>query len=187
MHDTLQIEQPEWLLARLFTVPDMRDDSERIDWVLSLAEESVQRRYGGPFAAAVFSATGELIAAGVNSVLPQHNSVLHAEVVALMFAERARQQHALPGHVLFSSCAPCAMCLGAIFWSGVRRVVSAATKDDAEQAGFDEGPVFPQTLEYLRNAGIEFSDGLQRQRGRKILLDYQALGGEIYNPFSAKR
>lgn len=186
MKTSIDITQPDWLQEKIGTRPTLCDDVTRMDFVLTLAEETVTRRYGGPFAAAVFSGNGELVAVGVNSVLPQHNSILHAEVVALMFAQQQWQQHALPQHTLFSSCAPCAMCLGAIFWSGVSRVVSAATKADAEATGFDEGPVFPQTLEYLREAGIELVEGLQRQRAKQILLDYRAGGGDIYNPLSAK-
>ncbi|QGX40857.1 nucleoside deaminase [Permianibacter aggregans] len=187
MNAAIHITQPDWLRQMVSNCPSLADDQQRMAFVLDLAQETVRRGYGGPFSAAVFAESGQLISVGVNSVLPQHNSVLHAEVVALMFAEQYQQRHDLPRHSLFCSCAPCAMCLGAIFWSGVQRVVSAATKADAEAAGFDEGPVFPQTLDYLRKAGIELVEGLQRQRARQILLDYRAGGGEIYNPLSGQK
>jgi tRNA(Arg) A34 adenosine deaminase TadA len=84
-------------------------------------------------------------------------------------------------HELFTSCEPCAMCLGATLWSGVRRVVWAATRDDAFRLAFDEGPVFPQSYEYLRRRGIEFREGLLRDEARAVFALYQQRGGAIYN------
>jgi tRNA(Arg) A34 adenosine deaminase TadA len=73
------------------------------------------------------------------------------------------------------------MCLGATLWSGVGRVVWAATREDANRIAFDEGPVFPSSYEYLRQRGIEFRGGLLRDEGRAVLERYQRAGGDIYN------
>jgi tRNA(Arg) A34 adenosine deaminase TadA len=73
------------------------------------------------------------------------------------------------------------MCLGATLWSGVSRVVWAATRDDAFRLAFDEGPVFPQSYEYLRRRGIEFREGLLRDEARAVFALYQQRGGAIYN------
>src|SRR5262249_558066 len=80
--------------------------------------------HGGPFGAAVFEIpSGRLVAAGVNSVTRLQNCVLHAEVVALMLAQQRVRSFtlgppALPAHELFTSCEPCAMCLGVTLYSG---------------------------------------------------------------------
>lgn len=82
---------------------------------------------------------------------------------------------------LFTSCEPCAMCLGATLWSGVHRVVIAASRDDAIAIGFDEGPVFAESYGYLRNRGVEVVHGVLRAEGRAALQRYQDLGGPVYN------
>jgi tRNA(Arg) A34 adenosine deaminase TadA len=73
------------------------------------------------------------------------------------------------------------MCLGAVLWSGVRRVVWAATREDANALAFDEGPVFAASYKYLRRRGIHFDAGVLREEGRAILELYHESGGVIYN------
>ena len=152
---------------------------------IRLARENVERRTGGPFGAAVFeAATGRLIAVGVNSVVPANNSVLHAETVALMMAERRLGSFSLAGAgcELFASCDPCAMCLGAILWSGVRRLVCAADRADAAAIGFEEGPVFPESYAYLERRGITIVSGFLAAEARAVLDLYRDAGGIVYNP-----
>jgi tRNA(Arg) A34 adenosine deaminase TadA len=151
---------------------------------LMVARENVARQTGGPFGAAIFTAAdGRLAGVGMNMVVPSNNSVLHAEVVAFMMAQASRGSYTLAGaeHELFTSCEPCAMCLGAVLWSGVRRVVWAATREDANALAFDEGPVFASSYKYLRRRGIRFDAGLLRDEGRAILELYRERGGTIYN------
>ena len=81
---------------------------------------------------------------------------------------------------LFTSCEPCAMCLGATLWSGVSRIVCAATKDDAQAIGFDEGPVFEQSYQHLEKAGIQVTRNVLREDAAKVLRRYGAIG-VIYN------
>jgi tRNA(Arg) A34 adenosine deaminase TadA len=123
------------------------------------------------------------VAVGVNRVQPLSNSALHAEVTALMLAEAAVGSFTLrdPPHALFTSCAPCAMCLGASLWSGVRRVVYGATRDDAAALGFDEGPVFDASYAYLEARGVRVVHGLLRAEAGAAFDAYRAAGGAIYN------
>ena len=87
----------------------------------------------------------------------------------------------LPVHELFTSCEPCAMCLGATLWSGVRRVVYGATREDASRLNFDEGPVFPESYRYLEDRGITFVREVLRAEAKAVLEAYRAGRGEIYN------
>jgi tRNA(Arg) A34 adenosine deaminase TadA len=125
------------------------------------------------------------VAVGVNLAVPSHNSVLHAETVALMMAETLLHSHDLgavgmPAHELICSCDPCAMCLGATLWSGVARLVCGADREDAEAIGYDEGPVFPSSYDYLRQAGVQVVRGVRRSAARAVLDAYRAAGGVIY-------
>jgi tRNA(Arg) A34 adenosine deaminase TadA len=154
---------------------------------IQLSRENVLRDTGGPFGAAIFEhETGRLVSVGVNLVVANANSTLHAEMVAFMMAE-ARLGHyslgsvELPAHDLVTSCDPCAMCLGAILWAGVKRVVTGAGHMDAKRLGFDEGPVFPESYEYLESKGIEVVRGVLRQQAAEVLDFYRERGGPIYN------
>ena len=73
------------------------------------------------------------------------------------------------------------MCLGATLWSGVNRLVCAANKDDASQIGFDEGPVYESSYEYLEARGISVKRGFLRDEAIKAFDLYRKTGGVIYN------
>ncbi|TCJ16378.1 nucleoside deaminase [Parasulfuritortus cantonensis] len=153
---------------------------------VELARENVERASGGPFGAAIFSLDqGRLLAVGVNSVVRLNSSVLHAEMLAIMRAQRALGRYTLnraPGYALYTSCEPCAMCLGGILWSGVRRLVCAAPAAAARQAGFDEGPVDAASYAALERAGIEVRRGVLAEPASAVIARYRALGRPIYNP-----
>lgn len=186
--DPLHIALPEWLVLLVASQGPCVSDRERMQFVVQLAAENVERGTGGPFGAAVFDeTTGRLVAAGVNLVEPTNNAALHAEVVALMFAQRAVGSFTLSSpplataHMLATSCAPCAMCLGAVHWSGVTRVLIGASREDATAIGFDEGPVFPESLRYLEARGIRFTDGVEREAARAVLQRFCDLKRPLYN------
>ena len=82
---------------------------------------------------------------------------------------------------LVSSCDPCAMCLGAVLWSGVRRLVTGADRDDATALSFEEGPVFPQSYTYLEERGVAITRAVLRQEAASVLELYRRQGGQIYN------
>jgi tRNA(Arg) A34 adenosine deaminase TadA len=131
--------------------------------------------------------SGRLVAAGVNSVTRLGACVLHAEVVAIVRAQRrvgafTLRAPKLPAHELVTSCDPCAMCLGATLYSGVRRVVTGAAREDAMAIGFDEGPVFPESYAYLAERGIAVVRGVRRADAARVLQSYRERGGVIYTP-----
>ena len=145
----------------------------------------MERGTGGPFGTAIFDrASGQLLGVGVNRVVPLTNSTLHGETVAIMMAEKALGSFTLAtdsGRELFTSCEPCAMCMGAVLWSGVNRMVCAGAAEDARAIGFDEGPVFEQSYQYLEKAGMEVVRQFKRSDAKAVLDYYKNSGGRIYN------
>jgi len=87
----------------------------------------------------------------------------------------------MPVHELVTSCEPCAMCLGGALWSGVRRIVCGAAREDATRLNFEEGPVFAESYTYLEARGIAITRNVLRADAKKVLEQYRALGGPIYN------
>jgi tRNA(Arg) A34 adenosine deaminase TadA len=183
-HD-LHIPLPDWLATVAADVV-LPDAEARMAFVVRLARRSGGAG-GGPFAAAVFERdSGRLVAAGVNRVVASHCSAAHAEVVALSLAQRRLGHFDLgaagrPAHELVASAEPCAMCVGAVLWSGVRRLAFAAADADVRAIGFDEGPKHPDWIGELRRRGIEVVPGLLRSEAAAVLRDYAAAGGPIYN------
>ncbi|WP_115719700.1 nucleoside deaminase [Gallaecimonas mangrovi] len=182
---TLPINLPDWIIPVVGNQKNYADDNEKMRLAITLAKENVARGSGGPFGAAIFSEIdGALLGVGVNAVVANHNSCVHGEVAAIMMAQQQLGDFSLKATpcALFTSCEPCAMCLGATLWSGVRRLVCAATGDDARAIGFDEGPVFYESYRYLERAGVKVQRGLMRIDAKGILDSYQRNGGPIYNP-----
>lgn len=111
--------------------------------VLELASQNVREGKGGPFAAAVVRG-GEIIATGTNVVTSANDPTAHAEVVAIRNACRALGRFQLDDCDLYTSCEPCPMCLGAIYWARPRCVYFAATHQDAADAGFDDAFIYEE-------------------------------------------
>ena len=179
----IRLRQPAWLTEQLRN-PAPPDEQGRLREVLALAALAVRHGSAGPFAAAVYALdSGERLSAAVNTVVSSHCAAAHAELQALSLAQQKINSYSLSGRpcVLISSSAPCTMCLGAIAWSVVKRLVFSASRDDVEQIGFDEGPRTPAWRKQLAQRGISVAGPLLRNQGRKVLADYQAGKGVIYN------
>lgn len=120
----IEIVQPQWIEAFSQSYVATTDLSKRMAFVIAAARQNIVEKTGGPFAAAVFeSASGTLVSLAVNVVTTQRLSILHAEMVAITIAQKKLATYdlggkALPSHDLFASTEPCAMCFGAIPWSG---------------------------------------------------------------------
>ena len=183
----IRLALPAWVDRFLEKTPPCPTDEEKMRLAISLARENVIQGTGGPFGAAVFREPGhELVSVGVNSVERLNNCVAHAEVMAIMIAETRLSSYTLrvpdgPGLELFTTCEPCAMCLGAVLWSGFARLVCGAGRQDARALGFEEGPVFPESYRYLEDRGVEIVRGLLAGEARAVLRLYQERDGRIYN------
>ena len=160
---------------------------DRMRLVVELARQNVRRKTGGPFGAGVFErASGRLLAPGVNLVVSSGCSVFHAEMVAIMVAQSALGAfdlggEGLPAYELVTSTEPCAMCLGATPWSGVRGLVCGASDEDARAVGFDEGAKMDEWAGTLEARGIPVRLNVLREEAAEVLREYAASGGEIYN------
>ena len=184
---TVLVTLPDWVQETATLGSRYESDEDRMRLAIELSRQNVTRGTGGPFGAAIFEqATGALLAVGINSVMRLNNSTLHGETVAIMMAQQRLGSYTLAGspdvaYELFSSCDPCAMCLGAVLWSGVRRMVTGADRDDATALSFEEGPVFPQSYRYLEERGVTITRGVLRQEAAAVLELYRRQGGPIYN------
>ena len=186
-HIAVHVEYPAWVNETVDWNRTYDSDEDRMRLAIAVSLENVERDTGGPFGAAIFEGgTGRLVAVGMNSVVRLNNCTLHGEMVAFMMAQQRLGSFTLaapgfPVHELFTSCEPCSMCLGASLWSGVKRIVYGAGREDALRLNFEEGPVFPSSYKYLEDRGITIVRDVLRAEARAVLEHYRTRSGTIYN------
>lgn len=182
------LELPGWIgpfIAR--RGPAFDSIEARMRLAIELARQNIEHGTGGPFGAAIFEAdSGRLVSVGVNLVETSDCSIAHAEMVAIALAQQTIGSYDLGGegrpfHELVTSTEPCAMCLGAIPWSGVRRVLCGARGENACEIGFDEGAKPADWPGELRKRGIEVARDILREEAQAVLRQYARMGGTIYN------
>lgn len=110
---------------------------------IAMSIENVTSGRGGPFAALVVKAH-EIIASGVNQVTAGNDPTAHAEIVAIRAACAKLGSFQLEGCEIYTTCEPCPMCLGAIYWARPMRVFFANTREDAKSIGFDDDFIYEQ-------------------------------------------
>ncbi|MCC5942492.1 MAG: nucleoside deaminase [Balneolaceae bacterium] len=112
-------------------------DKKFMQRAVKLARNGMKNNQGGPFGCVIVK-NGKIIAEGNNSVTSENDPTAHAEIVAIRKACIELGSFQLTGCELYTSCEPCPMCLGAIYWARPDRVYFAATRNDAAEAGFDD-------------------------------------------------
>jgi guanine deaminase len=144
-----RVSYPDWIHELVDWHRSIDSHEERMALASDIACRNVTEG-GGPFGALITDAAGRIISVGYNCVHASCDSTAHAEILAIRNAEAKLKTHRLDDLHLYSSGDPCIMCFGAIWWSGLSSVHSAAGVEVAESAGFSEGPITPQLWEVLR-------------------------------------
>jgi len=191
LHHRFEICLPGWVdefVGNWLNTPGVRLDSpeHRMLLAVALAAENVRQKTGGPFGAIVVQEeSNRLVGVGVNLVTSLHMSAAHAEIVAISLTQRAVESWDLGSAgpmQLVTSCEPCAMCFGAVPWSGVTSVVCGASTGDAERAGFDEGDKPENWTATLERRGIGVKLHVLRDAACRVLQNYAEGEGAIYHP-----
>lgn len=129
---------------------------------IALAEEGMNSNHGGPFGAVVVK-DGEIIAEGNNSVTSTNDPTAHAEVVAIRKACEKLNTFQLDDCVIYTSCEPCPMCLGAIYWARPKKVFYACDKNNAAEIDFDDQFIYDEIDKPIGNRNIPFVKILQEE------------------------
>jgi guanine deaminase len=153
-------------------------DREYLRQAIQLARQGVEDGKGGPFGCVIVR-DGQVVGKGCNGVTSTNDPTAHAEIVAIRDACRQLGHYQLADCILYASCEPCPMCLGAIYWARPVRVVYAATRQQAAAAGFDDEFIYrefevPQgerriVFELSAEEGAEEVFELWRERGDKSM------------------
>ena len=133
---------------------------------IELAQIGVEAGAGGPFGAVIVDETGEIVGEAYNQVTSTNDPTAHAEIMAIRNACAKLKSFQIENCVLYTSCEPCPMCLGAIYWARPREIFYAATHTDATDAGFDDSFIYeeiarPSEIRKIKSVNFLRDEGLQ--------------------------
>lgn len=121
---------------------------------VALSREHMEKGAGGPFGALIADAGGRIVSEGWNCVTSNNDPTAHAEMVAIRRACQSLGRFDLAGHVIYSSCEPCPMCLAAVYWARLDRLVFANGRDEAASIGFDDAFLYAEIPKPLGERAI---------------------------------
>lgn len=137
---------------------------------IELSRQTLTSNAGGPFGAVVVK-DKQIIAEGVNRVVADKDPTAHAEVVAIRIATQKLGSSDLSDCEIYTSCEPCPMCLGAIYWARLRKVYYANSADDAAEVGFDDSFIYDEIAKPINRRSIPFEDD-PRDEALQVMEDW---------------
>ncbi|MFI5148248.1 MAG: nucleoside deaminase [Bacteroidia bacterium] len=152
------------------------DNQEYMAEAIRLAVSNVESNKGGPFGAVVVK-NGKIIARGYNQVTALNDPTAHAEVVAIREACKVLNSFQLDECDIYTSCEPCPMCLGAIYWARPAKVFYACTKKDAAEIAFDDDFIYSEIAKPLDQRSMKFIQ-LMRTEGLKAFDAWEKMEGK---------
>ncbi|MFI5185264.1 MAG: nucleoside deaminase [Chitinophagales bacterium] len=131
------------------------NETKFLERAIELSRKGMQQGNGGPFGCVIVK-DGEIIGEGYNMVITTNDPTAHAEIVAIRQACQKLNSFQLNDCVIYSSCEPCPMCLGAIYWARPRRIIFANTRFDAASIQFDDDFIYKEIDTSLLQRQIPF-------------------------------
>ncbi len=144
---------------------------------IELSEKGVTEEKGGPFGAVVVK-DGEIIGRGYNQVAAANDPTAHAEIIAIREACKKLHSFQLTGCEIYTSCEPCPMCTGAIYWARPERVYFANTREDAAAIGFDDSFIYGEIPKPLAERKIKMIQ-VDREEAQQVFKQWTAKANKM--------
>ncbi len=144
---------------------------------IELSEKGISEEKGGPFGAVVVK-DGEIIGRGYNQVAAANDPTAHAEIIAIREACKKLHSFQLTGCEIYTSCEPCPMCIGAIYWARPERVYFANTREDAAAIGFDDSFIYGEIRKPLAERKIKMIR-MDREEAQRVFKQWMAKANKI--------
>src|SRR5258708_33780182 len=141
---------------------EMREHEKFMRMAIELSAHNVKQDAGGPFGAVIVK-DGMVVARSANKVIEQNDPTAHAEISAIRLACHELGTHTLEGCVIYTSCEPCPMCLGAIYWARIDTIYYANTKADAADIGFDDHFIYNEIACNMEDRKLPFVQLLREE------------------------
>src|ERR1035437_1256240 len=154
----------------------MENDKIFLRRAIEIASNSINTG-GGPFGAVIVK-DGKIISEAYNRVVLNNDPTAHAEILAIREAFSVLKTHELYECTLYTSCEPCPMCLGAIYWSGIKKVLYSCDRTDAEDAGFSDKLIYNEIMLDPSKRKISFRR-LNESEGKEVFKKWNQLENKI--------
>ena len=138
---------------------------------IELSEHNIKQAQGGPFGAVIIK-DGMVVARSANKVVMQNDPTAHAEISAIRMACQELGTYDLEGCEIYTSCEPCPMCLGAIYWAHIDKIYYANTKNDAAEIGFDDHFIYEELEQPMEQRKLSFTQ-LMRSEAQVAFKQWQ--------------
>lgn len=148
----------------------MKRESEFMKEAIALSKKSLTNRSGGPFGCVIVK-DGVIVGKGNNQVTANNDPTAHAEIVAIRDACSNLNTFQLEGCEIYTSCEPCPMCLGAIYWARPSVIYYGNTREDAREIGFDDSMIYDEVNTPLKERKIRMIN-IEREEARKIFNEW---------------
>lgn len=146
-------------------------DTKFMDRAIELARIGMKQNHGGPFGCIIVR-DGQIVGEGHNRVTTSNDPTAHAEVVAIRDACKHLGTFQLTGCDVYTSCEPCPMCLGALYWARPDRIFYAANRSDASEAGFDDSFIYEEISVPASERSI-ISESIHRDKALKLFDEWE--------------
>jgi len=153
-----------------------REELKYLSRALQIADANITNG-GGPFGA-VITRHDEVLAESANKVAIMNDPTAHAEMLAIREAAEKKGSFDLSDCVLYASCEPCPMCMGAVYWAGIKKVLYASDRMQAADAGFDDDIIYTELKRLPGDRSILMEKGLEEE-GRKVMERWKAFEGKV--------
>jgi guanine deaminase len=154
----------------------MENDKEYLLRAVEIAGDGIKNG-GGPFGAVVVKDC-KILAEATNRVVESGDPTAHAEILAIRKAASLLKSHDLSDCIIYSSCEPCPMCLGAIYWAGIKKVVYSCSRTDAEEAGFSDRLIYDELILPPEKRKIAFLR-MEETGGKEVFRKWDELENKI--------
>jgi guanine deaminase len=151
---------------------DITQDKKFMLEAIAMASKGMNSGEGGPFGCIIVNKNGDIIGRGNNRVTSTNDPTAHAEVVAIRNACHTIQNFQLEGCTIYTSCEPCPMCLGAIYWARPARIVYACTRKDAAAIDFDDDFLYKELKMPIKKRQI-LTEQILRREALKVFENWQ--------------
>ena len=158
-------------------VESMKEHEKFMSRAIELAKEGMNSNQGGPFGAIVVK-NGEIIAEGYNQVTSSNDPTAHAEVVAIRKACNMLGSFQLEDCTIYTSCEPCPMCLGAIYWARPKEIYYGCTRGDAKDIDFDDQLIYDEIEVDINKRQIPFIN-MMREESKVVFSQWSAKNDKI--------
>ena len=152
-------------------------DKQFMRRAIELAQNGIEENAGGPFGAVVVK-DGEIIGEGWNQVTSTNDPTAHAEVTAIRQACETLGSFQLKNCTIYTSCEPCPMCLGAIYWARPKKMFYACTREDAAKIGFDDQFIYDEIAGEINDRKIQ-AVNFMREEALEVFNNWEEKADKI--------